>query len=156
MFRKIAEAMSPSVRVKKIYLNNSGSSALTIQDNFVYLSDSQSPIIEIKGNAIYPANSSSAILKVKGNFVYSVNSDSVILKIKGNSVYPVSGPLAIMKIKATSVSAHGGAALKKFTEFRLRIYKSDGSNVLYKSSDKLNNIELITVLYQLGEIPMNT
>ena len=156
MLGKLASALFTSTKVKKIYLSNSRSPALTIEDGSVYLANSRSSIIEIKGNSVYSNNAQSAILKIKADFVYSANCNAAILELIGNSVYPVNGPLAILKTDATYVHERDGSALKKVTEFRLRIHKSDGSNVLYKSSDKLSNIELITVLYQLGEIPMNT
>ena len=156
MIRKLASALFAPTKVKKIYLGNSRSPILTIEDGSVYLANSRSSIIEIKGNSIYSKNAQSAILKIKADFVYSANCNAAILELIGNSVYPVNGPLAILKTDATYVHERDGSALKKVKQFHLYMYKNNGDNALYKTPDKLNNIELIAILFQLGEIPVDT
>jgi hypothetical protein len=156
MIGKLASALLAPIKVKKIYLGDSRSPALTIEDGSVYLGDSRCSIIEIKGSSIYSANIQSAILKVKADFVHAHNCNSAILELVGNSVYPVNGQLAILKARATYIYEPDGSALKKVKQFHLYMYKNSGDKVLYKTSDKLNNIELIAALYQLGEIPIDT
>lgn len=154
MFQKIASAFFAPTKVKKIYLGNNRSPILTIEDGLVYLANSRSSIIEIKGSSIHSANIQSAILKLKADFVHSDICNSAILELVGNSVYPVNWPLAILKTDATYIYERDGSAMKRVKQFHLYMYKNNGDNVLYKTSDKLNNIELIAVLYQLGEIPI--
>ena len=155
MIRKLASALFAPTKVKKIYLGNSRSPILTIEDGSVYLANSRSSIIEIKGSSIHSAKIQSATLKLKADFVHLDNCNSAILELVGNSVYPVNWPLAILKTDAAYIYERDGPALKKVKQFHLYMYKNDGDNVLYKTSDKLNNIELIAVLYQLGEIPID-
>ena len=115
--------------VNKEILNKQGNRILKISGNEI-LNKQGNRILKISGNDILKKGN--RILKLNGNEILNKQGNR-ILKINGNEILNKQGN-RILRLSGNEILNKQG-------------------NRIYKSSERLNNLELIAVLYQLGEIP---